>query len=169
VLVVGVPEEVAAMPQWNVGVTAAGCSRGYGDALASGIAFCGGVGGDVLFGRERAGDFGAGPYLAVGTAAFDDVRVSGGARWLVPAIEDFPVVISTGALVTDAGALGFDASAFFGLRSYNFHGSYNVAAGVIGGAQRTFGEGSTTVLSLGVQVDALVLAAPFMLAWSAFR
>lgn len=157
------------MPQWNAGLTPSVCTRGHGSEVVSDIVFCGGLGFDVIFGRQRARDLGAGPYLSLGTAAFDDLRFAGGGRVLLPVIEDFPIVISAGGLVTDSGTPGFDASVFFGLRSYNFHSSYNFAAGLVAGAQRTFGDGATTVLSLGVQVDALVIAAPFMFAWSALQ
>ena len=168
-LVLSSARSVRALPQWNAGIAASGCTRGHGDELVSGVAFCGGAGGDVLFGRERERDFGAGPYLALSTAAFDDIRFAGGGRVLLPIVEDFPVVVSGGGLITGSGAPGFDTSLFWGLRSYNFHGSYNFAGGIVGGVQRTFGEQATTVFSVGLQIDALVIAAPFMLAWGAFQ
>jgi hypothetical protein len=158
-----------AAPQWNAGVLASACLRGDRDDAVRDLAFYGAVQGDVLFARQRARDLGFGPYISVGTAAFDDLRVAGGARLLIPVSEDFPFVASAGALVTDSGSPGFDASLFFGVRSYNFHSSYNFGAGVVAGAQRTFGDHGTSVFSLGVQLDALVLALPFMLAWGALQ
>jgi hypothetical protein len=158
-----------AAPQWNASAVASACLRGDDSAVVRSFAFCGAVQGDLLFARERARDVGLGPYLSLSTAAFDDLRVAGGGRLLLPVSEDFPFVISAGGLVTDGGAHGLDASLFFGVRSYNFHSSYNFGAGVVAGVQRTFGDDSSSVLSLGVQLDALVFALPFMLAWGALQ
>jgi hypothetical protein len=158
-----------AAPQWNASALASACLRGDDSALVRDVAFCGAVQGDVLFARERARDLGLGPYLSLSTAAFGDLRVAAGGRLLFPVSEDFPFVVSAGGLVADDGAPGLDASLFFGIRSYNFHSSYNFGSGVVAGVQRTFGDRSSSVLSLGVQVDALVFALPFMLAWGALQ
>ena len=156
--------EVAhAAPQWNTGLVASGCLLGERDATFERVAFCGQARGDVLFLRQRVTDFGLGPYLAVGTAAFDDLRVSLGASALLPVIDDFPVVLSLGMLGREHGDLGVSTSAFWGLRSYNFHAGYNLAFGVSLSAERTFGAEASNALSLGLQADGFVLALPFLL------
>jgi hypothetical protein len=127
------------------------------------VGFCGQARGDVLFLRERTSDFGLGPYLAVGTATFSDLRASAGLSALFPVIEDFPVVLSLGALTRDIDSFGVSGSLFWGLRSYNFHSGYNLAFGVSLAAERTFGAAPSNALSLGVQVDGLVLVMPFLL------
>jgi hypothetical protein len=112
---------------------------------------------------------GVGPYVALGTAAFDDLRVAGGLSALLPVVEDFPLVVSGGVLATGEGQWGLDSAVFFGLRSYNFYGAYNFAGGGFLGYQRTFGASSENVISIGVQVDALIVAFPFLLAWGALQ
>lgn len=152
-----------ARPQWNTGLVASGCLIGAGDAAFERVAFCGQARGDVLFFRERTFDVGLGPYLALGTAAFDDLRVSTGLSALLPVIEDFPVVFSLGALARDGGHFGLSSSLFWGLRSYNFHSGYNLAFGVSLAGERTFGGEPSNAISLGVQVDGMVLVLPFLL------
>jgi len=152
-----------AAPQWNVGLLASGCLLGDRGAAFERAAFCGSARGDLLFLRERTADFGLGPYLALGTTAFEDLRVSGGASALLPLAEDFPLVFSLGALLRNEGDVGVSGSVFWGLRSYNFHGSYNVAMGLSLSAERTFGDSATNSLALGVQIDGAVLVLPFLL------
>jgi hypothetical protein len=152
-----------AAPQWNTGLVASGCLLGEGDEAFERVAFCGQARGDVLFWRERVSDFGLGPYLSVGTAAFDDLRVSFGASALLPVLDDFPVVLSLGMLGREHGDLGLSTSAFWGLRSYNFHAGYNLAFGFSLSAERTFGAEASNALSLGFQADGFVLALPFLL------
>ena len=61
------------------------------------------------------------------------------------------------------GDLGVSTSAFWGLRSYNFHAGYNLAFGISLSAERTFGAEASNALSLGLQADGFVLALPFLL------
>lgn len=159
----GFAEIARAAPQWNTGLVASGCLLGEHDETFERIAFCGQARGDMLFLRERVGDFGLGPYLAVGTAAFDDLRMSLGATALLPVLDDFPVVLSLGMLGRQHGDLGLSTSAFWGLRSYNFHAGYNLAFGFSLSAERTFGAEASSALSLGFQADGFVLALPFLL------
>lgn len=154
---------VEAGPQWNTGLVAAGCLLGDGEAAFERAAFCGSARGDVLFLRERTADFGFGPYLSLGTTAFEDVRVTGGVSALLPLSEDFPLVVSLGGLVRGAGDFGVSSSVFWGFRSYNFHSAYNLAFGLSLAAERTLGERGGNALALGVQVDGIVLAMPFLL------
>lgn len=152
-----------AHPQWNTGFIASGCLLGEGESAFERVAFCGQARGDLSFFRERTADFGFGPYVALGTAAFDDLRISAGLSALAPVLEDFPLVFSLGALSRTSGDFGLSSSLFWGLRSYNFHGGYNLAFGVSLAGERTFGAEPSNAISLGVQVDGLVLALPFLL------
>lgn len=160
---IGWADQAQAHPQWNTGLVASGCLLGRGDAAFERAGFCGQARGDVLFLRARTSDFGLGPYLALGTAAFDDLRVSAGVSALVPVTEDFPFVLSIGALTRDADSFGVSSSLFWGLRSYNFHSGYNLAFGLSLAGERTFGTAPSNALLLGVQVDGLVLVLPFLL------
>lgn len=160
---------VRAEPQWNTGVVPALCTIGSHGDLWGQLAFCGELRSDLLFGRSRTSDFGLGPYVSLGTAAFDDLRAAGGMSALIPVVEDFPIVASAGALVTSTGQVGFDTSLFYGVRSYNFHSSYNIGLGVLIGAEHTFGSGGDTIWSLGVQIDGLVVALPFIFGWGALQ
>lgn len=165
-VLIGVPRSARADPEWNVGLTPALSVVKDGDE-PSALLFYGSARADLLFGRERARDFGLGPYLGVGTAAFDDLRLMGGASLLIPAHEDFPFVASLGALLLDSREPGLDASLFWGVRSYNFHGSYSIAFGVSLGAQTTFGDEPNRALMLGAQVDGFAGLLPFLFAWGA--
>src|SRR5262245_56052538 len=85
----------SADPQWNTGLTVAGCWEQNDRSV---FGFCGGARGDVLWLRNRNSDYGVGPYLEVGTARFNDLRLSGGVSVLLPVTEDFPLVASAGLL-----------------------------------------------------------------------
>ncbi|HET9933887.1 MAG TPA: hypothetical protein VFQ35_24450 [Polyangiaceae bacterium] len=158
-----------AEPEWNVGVTAAGCLVGDHPKLFEYAAFCGSVGGDVLFLRESTKDFGIGPYASLGTAAFSDLRVSAGARALFPIAEDFPLVASLGGVLRDGRDPGIEGSLFWGLRSFNFHGSYNIAVGLVLTGTHLFEGPRSNALALGAQVDGAILALPFLLAMGALK
>lgn len=159
----------SAHPQWNAGLVGAGCLLGGEEAVFDRAAFCGAVEGDVLFFRERTRDFGFGPYAAVGTAAFSDLRLSAGARALFPVIEDFPLVASVGGVLRDGRDPGVEASLFWGVRSYNFHGSYNLAGGLVLSGTHLFEGPRSNAIGLGLQVDAFVLAVPWLLLWGALK
>jgi hypothetical protein len=168
-LLVLVSRPALAAPQWNTGVVPSGCLLGTGDDIFERVAFCGSARGDVLFLRENARDFGVGPYASVGTAAFEDFRASLGVSALLPVIEDFPLVLSAGPLLRDGRELGVAATAFWGLRSYNHYGTYNIAAGLVLSAERTFGERETTALTIGLHVDGFILAIPPLLLFGALK
>jgi hypothetical protein len=144
------------------------CGVGEG-AVWQETRFCNGLVADVLFLRERNRDFGVGPFIELSTAGFSDARFGGGLSVLAPSWPDYPVVLSFGAFGHENEALALGAHVFFGLRSYNFHGSYNWAAGFFGAAYRDLGAREATLLTAGVELDAALLAAPFMLAASALR
>lgn len=150
-------------PQWNTGLSFAGCEIHRDAPARDALRFCGAARADVLFARERSRDFGLGPYLEVGTAAFRDIRLSAGLSALLPLHDDFPLVISAGYSSREITEPGLDASIFWGLRSFNYHTSYNMAGGLVLQAQQTFGPQPTRTISLGVRVDGLLIALPFLL------
>ena len=159
----GSVETARAAPQWNVALTASGCLVGARNAAFERVAFCGQTRGDVLFLRHRVSDFGFGPYVALGTAGFEDLRFSGGGSALLPVAADFPLVVSLGLLARERGDFGLSSSLFWGPRSYNFHAGYNLAFGFCLAAERTVGAEASNALSLGFQADAFVLALPVLL------
>jgi hypothetical protein len=159
----------SADPQWNAGVIASGCVLGSDEAIVERGAFCGAVEGDILFLRQSTHDFGLGPYAAIGTAAFSDWRASGGARLLFPIAEDFPLVASLGGVVRDAQDLGVETSLFWGVRSYNFHGSYSLAGGLVLSGTHLFAGPRPNAIALGVQLDAFVFAIPWLLLRGALK
>ena len=158
-----------AEPQWNTAVVPSGCLLGDEQDTFERVAFCGAARGDVLFLRRSARDFGLGPYLSASTAAFDDVRVSLGASALLPLVEDFPLVISLGPLLRNAREPGVSGTLFWGLRSYNYYGTYNLAAGVVLGVERTFSEPESSAITIGIHVDGFILALPGLLAFGALQ
>ncbi len=128
--------------------------------------FCGALRSDFLIGRERNADFAWGPYATLGTAKFSDVRFGAGLSLLIPTLSgDFPVLLSAGALSRNGTDARLSGQAFFGLRSHNFHGHYAMASGLIFGADTSVADSGATTLYVGLQVDGLWLALPFILAY----
>jgi len=150
-------------PQWNTGLSFAACQIHRDSPARDALRFCGAARADVLFGRERNRGFGLGPYLEIGTAAFRDVRLSTGVSALLPLQDDFPLVLSAGYSSRQVTEPGLEASIFWGLRSFNYHGAYNMSGGLVLQAQQTFGPRPTRTISLGLRIDGLLLALPFLL------
>lgn len=157
-----------AEPQGRVAIRTSICGVGSG-ALWQETRFCNAVTGDVLFGRQRNDDFGFGPYAEVSTAGFWDARYGGGLSVLAPVTHDFPLVFSFGAFGHEADAVALGGSAFFGLRSYNFHGGYNFAVGFVLSGYRDLGAERATLVSVGLEIDGFFLAVPFLLAAGELR
>lgn len=140
-----------------------------------------GLRGDLLFLRSRPDDFGLGPYLEASTFAFDQGQLGGGASFLLPVHDAFPFVISGGGHLRiareDLGPRpGFDASVFWGARSFNYHGAYNMAGGLRVGYHHSFGvspaAGPTTdekLLSITAQIDVVALGLPIVMLVDALR
>ncbi|HYQ29270.1 MAG TPA: hypothetical protein VER04_18690 [Polyangiaceae bacterium] len=163
--VLGVAPSVHADPEWNVGAQASVCGLGT-DRVWQKTGFCGKFRGDLLLGRERNADFAWGPYATFGTATFSDVRFGGGLSLLLPTLEgDFPVVLSAGALSRNASDLRLAGEAFFGLRSHNFHGHYVMATGIVLGGDAVVSGSHGNTLYVGLQLDGLWLALPFILGY----
>jgi hypothetical protein len=56
-----------------------------------------------------------------------------------------------------------------GSRSYNFHASYAMAIGVVGGIQAGLGDSRETAIVVAAQIDGLLLAMPFIAAYGWLR
>lgn len=164
-----IPARAHADPQGHVGVRLAPCGVGEDGAFWQDTRFCGGVTADLLFLRKRNTDLGLGPFVEVSTAGFWDARYGGGLSLLAPLHPDFPVVVSLGAYGHETRALAVGGSAFFGMRSYNFHGNYNLTLGLFGSFTRDLGATESTLTTLGIELDGFFLAAPFLLAIEALR
>lgn len=157
-----------AKPQWNAGVEAGVCGRGESLGLAD-PAFCGALHADVLFLAQRGSDVAFGPSLRLGTAGFDDLRLDAGASLLLPAIDSFPLVVELGPHLRNLDQPGLYASLFFGLRSFNHYGSYQMASGIAITAERTFVDGTPSALWITARVDGGWLTLPFLLAYNALK
>jgi len=163
------PASAAAAPQGRGGVRAGVCGTGVERNVWEATTFCGALTGDVLFGRERNQDFGFGPYLELSTAGFWDLRFGGGATALLPVSPDFPLVLSLGVYAHELEAAALGGTLFWGARSFNFHGAYNLALGLFGSATVDLGAERATVVTVGADIDAFFIVAPFLLLAQAVR
>ncbi|MEO8906033.1 MAG: hypothetical protein ABI488_26025 [Polyangiaceae bacterium] len=155
-----------AEPEWNVAAQTQLCGLGAQGRVWQKTAFCGAVRGDLLFGRDRNADFALGPYATLGTAQFSDVRFGGGLSLLLPTFSgDFPVLLSAGGLSRNGSDARLSGEAFFGLRSHNFHGAYAMASGLVIGGDRALNDGHGNTLYVGLQIDGLWIALPFILGY----
>jgi hypothetical protein len=155
-------QDASADPQTSVGLTVGG---GLAFDPSAGGAFHLGLRDDLLFGRERNGEWAAGPFVAAATRNFSSIEFGGGAAVLAPLSRDLPLVISPGifASYTRSGwAPGASASVFLGSRSYNFHSVYGMAFGGFVECRRTFEASPRTDVLAGVQIDTVVLALPII-------
>lgn len=119
--------------------------------------------------RARSRDLGVGPSLRVGTARFEDVRLDGGVSLLLPLLGSFPLVLEAGPHLRNFRQPGVFASAFFGLRSFNHYGGYDMATGLSLLAERSFAAGTPSAIWVTARVDGSWLALPFLLAYNALR
>jgi len=157
--------QAQAEPEWNVAAQTSLCGLGT-ESVWQKTGFCGNFRGDLLFGRDRNANFALGPYATFGTATFSDVRFGGGLSLLLPTLEgDFPIVLSAGALSRNASDVRFAGEAFFGLRSHNFHGNYVMANGIVLGGDTVLSGAPGNTLYVGLQIDGLWLALPFILGY----
>ena len=159
-----------AEPGWNVAAQTSFCGLGEQGRIWQKTNFCGAIRGDLLFGRERNADFALGPYAMLGTAKFSDARFGAGLSFLIPTLSgDFPVLLSAGAASRNGADARLSSELFFGLRSHNFHGSYAMASGVVVGGDASVAGGHSNTLYVGLQVDGLWLALPFILGYEWLR
>jgi hypothetical protein len=167
--ILGIASPVLASPEGRAGLRASVCGLGDDGALWQRTRPCFAVTGDLLFGRERNGDFGLGPFVELSTAGFFDARLGGGASLLVPVHDDFPLVVSAGVFTHELRTAAVGGSLFWGARSFNFHGRYGLALGLFAGMTVDLGDRKETLVAVGADVDAFFLAAPFLLLADAVR
>ena len=157
-----------AKPGWNVGAEAGVTTSDNRFGLRH-FGFGGAVHADLMLLRERSSDFGLGPALRIATRSFDDLRLDAGLSLLLPITESFPLVLEAGPHLRNLDEPGVYGSAFFGLRSLNHYGSYEMAAGLVLSAERSFGAGTPSTLWLTARVDGAWLALPFIFAYGALK
>jgi hypothetical protein len=157
-----------AKPQWNAGLESGVCGRGSSLGFKA-LGWCNALHGDLLFLRERSGDFGLGPSLRLGTANFDDLRLDAGLSVLLPLFESFPLVLEAGPHLRNFDQPGVYASAFFGLRSFNYYSHYEMAAGLSVTAERSFTAGTPSALWITARIDGFWIALPFVLLYNGLK
>lgn len=163
-----VPAPCLAKPRWNAGLETAICGTGSSFGFSE-LGWCNALRADLLLLRERGSDFGIGPALRVGSAGFDDFRFDAGLSVLLPLLESFPLVLEAGPHLRNLDQPGVFGSAFFGLRSFNHYGHYDMSTGIVVIAQRSFTTGTRSALWLGARIDGYLFALPFVLAYNALR
>lgn len=161
--------EPPARPQVSTGILTGVCGLGEPGSFWSDTAWCNGLRADVLFGRARNSDFALGPYMQISTAGFWDARYGAGISWLIPVSGDFPLIVSAGAGGHELEAPALEGFLFFGPRAYNFHALYSLSAGLLLGFQRDLGGDERSQLLVAAQIDGLLLALPFLLAYRALE
>ncbi len=167
------PAPSLAEPQVTAAVTLGAAGRATEHHIWQETVLHLGVRSDVLFGRANVTNFGFGPYGEILTHSFDEIQVGAGGTGLVPIIDGFPIVLSAGAYgryaLTSGIEPGVAASFFWGPRSYNHHGVYNMAGGLL--AQFRYGLGSSgeTSIIISAQLDVVALSLPFQLVFNALR
>lgn len=168
VLVAAIARPAGARPQWNAGLETGLCGGRSSLSFAE-PGWCNALHGDVLFLREGGRSVGLGPSLRLGTARFDDLRLDAGLSVLLPVFESFPVVLEAGPHLRNFDQLGIYASAFFGLRSFNYYGHYEMAAGLSVTAERGLGADTPSALWITARIDGSWLALPFVFAYNGLK
>ncbi|HXK19190.1 MAG TPA: hypothetical protein VNG33_15360 [Polyangiaceae bacterium] len=163
-----VASPAAAKPQWNAGLETGVCGTGSSLGFEK-VGWCNAAHADVLWLRESGRDFGLGPSLRLGSARFSDLRLDAGLSALIPTFESFPLVLEAGPYVRNLNQPGVFGSAFFGLRSFNYYGHYEMAAGLSLIAERSFSAGTPSAIWITARIDGSWLALPFVFAYNALR
>jgi hypothetical protein len=168
IFLTGLASRAEAKPQWNVGLETGVCTGDSSLSFAK-PGWCNALHGDVLFLRRDGRDVGLGPSLRLGTARFDDLRLDAGLSVLLPVFESFPLVLEAGPHLRNLDQPGVFASAFFGLRSFNHYGHYEMATGLSVTAERSFTTGTPSALWITARIDGSWLALPFVFGYNALR
>lgn len=160
--------------QFNVGLTIGAAGVGFEHKIWRETDFHFGLKTDLLFGRSKNSDFGFGPYAELQTIALSELHFGGGGSLLLPLSDSLPLVISFGPYGRK-GPEGFPVEPglawelFWGSRSYNFHASYALTAGLIAQLRYGFGDTRQTAIVLGARIDTVMLALPFLFLINAAR
>ena len=158
----------SAKPQWNAGLETGVCGGGASIGFDK-PGWCNALHGDVLFLRQGGRDVGLGPSLRLGTARFDDARLDAGLSVLLPLFESFPLLLEAGPHLRNFHQPGLYASAFFGLRSFNDYGHYEMAAGLSVTAERSFVAGTPSALWLTARIDGSWIALPWIFIYNGLK
>jgi hypothetical protein len=158
----------SAAPVWNTGLDTGVCGSGSALALSQ-LGWCNALRGDVLFLRDNPRQFGLGPALRIGTARFDDFRLDAGLALLGPLFESFPLVLEAGPHLRNLHQPGAYASAFFGMRNFNYYGHYEIAAGLALTAERSFSHGTPSALWITARIDGAWIALPAIFLYNALK
>jgi hypothetical protein len=157
-----------AKPQWNAGLESGVCGTSGSLGLAK-PGFCNALHGDVLFLRKGSRDFGVGPVLRLGTASFDDLRLDPGVSALLPLFDSFPLVLEAGPQLRNFNQPGAFVGAFFGLRSFNHYGHYEMAAGLSIFAEHSFTREAPSSLWITARIDGSWIALPLVFVYNALK
>jgi len=157
-----------AKPTWNAGLESGVCGTGSSLGFDK-TGWCNAAHADVLLLRERGSDFGLGPSFRLGTARFSDLRLDAGLSVLIPLFESFPLVLEAGPHLRNLSEPGVFGGAFFGLRSFNYYGHYEMAAGLSLVAERSFTAGTPSALWITARIDGSWLALPFIFILNGFK
>lgn len=154
-------------PEWHVGVQPALALDFPDDAR---FAFHGSLEADILFGRDRSGAFAFGPSVEVATWAFSDVRTSALGLAVIP-IGDLDLGLSVGPQWQYDGEseLAVAARAFLGVRAYNHSAAYGTGFGLVASVDQGVSHFEHRAFMLGLHIDGMWTALPFMAAVSWFR
>lgn len=160
-------------PQTTAAITIGAAGRGTNHQFWDETTFHLGARGDVMFGRSNVSSFGAGPYAEVLTHDFNELQFGAGGATLLPIIDGFPLVFSLGAYGRYAPVVGIEpgvaASVFWGPRSYNHHGAYNMAGGLLAQFRYGFGDSGETSIIISAQLDVVALSLPIQFVVNAIR
>lgn len=163
------PSIASADAQVNAGLTVGGGVAEMRDRPHA--AFHLGLHGDVLFLRNRNSDMAIGPYVEASTYGFATAELGGGVSWLVPVSSSLPFIFSAGTFARNEHADGWEpgaaATIFFGSRSYNFHSTYGLMAGLFLQGRVGLANSRQADLLLGAHIDLSLLAWPWVYAFQA--
>jgi hypothetical protein len=153
-----------AAPEYHVGLIPAVCGVEGDEGPWGETDFCAAVQLDALFGHRTNRDFGFGPFGRIGSVGFSNVRPELGLSGLVPVLSGFPLVLSAGAYASlGSGAHpGVSGQIFWGSRSYNPYGNYAAGFGLVGRLEAPFTQRDPSVIWLGLELDGMWLALPFV-------
>ncbi len=127
---------------------------------------------ESLWFREGPRDFGIGPYVEARTASFGHADYGAGLVALLPTDQTFPLWFGGGAFARREDAAffaGYNGFVAIGGRSFNHHGSYGMAYGLMFDARYHRGPVAGVDLILTASIDLQALAYPFLIGYGALR
>lgn len=172
-LTLGSAAKATATPQGTAALTLGAAGTGENRAIWDKTVFHLGFRGDLLLGRAKNTDFGIGPYAEMGTFGFNDFQIGGGVSALFPIIDPLPLVLSFGGYGRASNDWGVEpgltGQLFWGSRSFNYHASYVMTAGLLTELRYGLGSSKETAILLGAQLDLAAMSLPFIFLAEAIR